>query len=61
MYDFDFIRPATIDAAVEALKDEDAPALGGGARGGKVEVARLPRARVHCADPDGVHAWRPSW
>ena len=30
MYDFDFIRPATIDAAVEALKDEDAQALGGG-------------------------------
>ncbi len=30
MYAFDFLRPDTLDAALEALKDEDAQALSGG-------------------------------
>lgn len=30
MYEFDVIRPASLDEAVAALKDEDAQALGGG-------------------------------
>ncbi|MCL4154557.1 UNVERIFIED_CONTAM: hypothetical protein GTU68_047842 [Idotea baltica] len=30
MYEFDLIRPTTLAAAVKALKDEDAQALGGG-------------------------------
>ncbi|WP_417271240.1 FAD binding domain-containing protein [Celeribacter sp.] len=30
MYDFELIRPASLAAAIDALKDEDAQALGGG-------------------------------
>ncbi|MCR8825617.1 FAD binding domain-containing protein [Pseudosulfitobacter koreensis] len=30
MYNFDFVKPATVDEAVKALGDEDAQALGGG-------------------------------
>ena len=45
MYDFEFLRPTTIDAAVSALQDEDAQALAGG-------QTLLPTMKARLAAPE---------
>ncbi len=45
MYDFEFLRPTTLDDAVAALKDEDAQALGGG-------QTLLPTMKARLAAPE---------
>ena len=70
MYNFEFVKPATLDEALAALKDEDAQPLSGGQTLIPTMKQRLaaPTALVdsctatpsRCSVPSGAKQWTPS-